>query len=237
MITILCGEDTATSRNFFVQLKRQYTQKGYEIKDITPAQLYELPKWLGESVSLFGTKQVFFVERLESIIQRRRGRKSSKPADPNSLDSIIAKIAADRGIEMIDWEEKSGREIKLKDNALVKEFKPSKNIFGLLDCFLPGKKSEFIIQLRELCQAEDENFIFVMLYRHIKALILATDSSFSKTVQPWQRTRLKNQAILFGKKQLVAMYEALYRLELGNKTGTNPQGLRKGLEILACYYL
>lgn len=237
MITTICGEDTATSRNYFVQLKRQYTQKGWEIKDIAPADIYELPKWLGEATTLFASRQVFFVERLESIIQRRRGRKSSKPADANSLETIVARLAADREIEIIDWEEKGGRELKLKDAATVKEFKPDKNIFKLLDAFAPGNRLEFIRQLRELTDDQDVTFIFIMLYRHVRSLLLASCGSFAKTVQPWQRGKLQSAASSFPEGRLVNIYQALYRLELGSKTGTNPQGLRKGLEILACYYL
>jgi hypothetical protein len=237
MITVVCGEDTATSRDYFSNLKKQYTQKGAEIKDISPAELPELTKWMGESSSLFSTNFVFFSEKLDASLVRKRGRKSSASSHENPYENALMSIGKDPAIVLIDWEEKSARDLKLKDIADVKEFKPSANIFKLLDSFVPGQKTQFIRQFRLISGDQNPNFIFVMIYRHVRSLILASGNEYSSKTLPWQKSRLHAQSLAFGPDRLSKIYSALYRIDQTAKTGLNPHGIQKSLEIVACYYL
>lgn len=237
MLTIVCGEDTVTSRKYFESLRKKYSAQMTEVRDIQPGDIKEILTWMGESTSLFSSKQVFFTNNLESIIVRRRGKKSTKTKSPLTFEETVEEIARKADIELIDWESKSGRDIKMKSVADVKEFKPSSTVFKLLDCCYPGNKKEFITVLRALLADQDENFLFIMLYRHIRTLIAAYDSSFTKTTAPWQRPKLSSQARLWSQNKLIEFYQGLYRLETTAKSGTNPYGIRRTLEILACYYL
>lgn len=237
MLTVVCGEDIVSSRAFLNQLRQSFTREQSEVRDIAPGEIGSILDWQGANMNLFSAKTVFFTERLESLIIRRRGKKPAKRQGPATLEDIAIDIARRRDIELIDWEQKPGRDVKLKNDAQVREFKPSSTIFRLLDACYPGNMREFVTVLEELSLDQDEMFIFIMLYRHIRALVAAYDNAFSRTCPPWQKHKLTSQARLFKQEKLVEFYEGLSRLEATVKSGTNPHGVRKTLEILSCYYL
>lgn len=237
MLTIICGEDIVASRNYLSQIKNEFSKKGEEVTNLSPQEVPDILKWKGDNLNLFSSKLIFITEHLETSIIRKRGKKSAKKSSVKTLEEIVLEIASRKDIELIDWEEKAGREVKLKDSAKVKEFKPSKSIFKLLEACIPGNMIAFIQTLSILAESQDETFIFIMLYRHIRTLLLAYDGVFANTVQSWQRHNLTSQAKLWTQNKLSDFYEGLYRIETSTKSGTNPYGVKKSLEILACYYL
>src|SRR3989339_49829 len=119
MITIICGEDTISSRNYFISLKK----------------------------------------------------KNKKIVDD------LQRIAAMKDVELVDWEEVSGWELKLKKIGQIKEFKPNQTIFKLLDLLYPGNKVLFLSLLNKLSQELDENFIFIMLIRYVRNLIVIKEGA------------------------------------------------------------
>ena len=236
-MTIICGEDTVASRNYLSQIKGEHARKGEEVVYLSSQEVPDILKWRGDNLNLFSSKPIFVTEHLESSIVRKRGKKSAKKLTIKTFEEIVQEIAARNDIELIDWEEKAGREIKLKETAKVKEFKPSGTIFKLLESCVPGRLKEFVTLLSVISGSQDEAFIFIMLCRHIRVLLLASELLFADTVQPWQRRILTSQANGWNRNRLSDFYEALYRIETSIKSGTNPYGIRKSLEILACYYL
>lgn len=237
MLTIICGEDIVGSRNYLSQLKNEYSEKGEEITNLTSQEVPNILKWQGDNLNLFTSKLIFVTEHLEASIIRKRGKKSAQKSAVKTMEDIINEIAGRKDIELIDWEEKAGRDIKLKATAKVKEFKPSKSIFKLLEACVPGNLSTFVQTLSVIAESQDETFIFIMLYRHIRTLLLAHERIFANTVQSWQRHNLTSQVKRWTQNKLSDFYEGLYRIETSTKSGTNPYGIRKSLEILACYYL
>jgi len=240
MLTIVCGEDTVKARSYYISLKDIYQKKGYEVNKLNPSQIEEVQLWIGENQNLFSDKQVFFIENLESRIIKSRGRKSSKPKKNSfkTIEEIVSELAQDANIELVDWEGgKQGREIKSHSIAQIKEFKLSASIFKLQDSCFPGNVTNFIQLLREVSSFQDEQFIFIMITRSARSLLLAYDNLFGKTVQSWQQYKLKKQALLWTKTKLLGWYEGLFRIDLSTKSGTNPYGVLKSLEILACHYL
>lgn len=237
MLTIICGEDTVSSRKYYSGLKDEYIKKGTEIREIIPIQINEILKWQGENLSLFGTKQVFFTELLDATIIKKRGKKSTKPVVVLTQEMIAESILKRKDIDLVVWEEKGQRELKLKTIAQIKEFKPSESVFKLLDSCKPGSLSAFVRVLNTILESQDVMFVFIMLYRHMRTLLLAYEDVFAPTVQSWQKGRLTSQAKAWQQDKLAQFYEALYRIEVTNKSGTNPHGLKKSLEILACFYL
>ncbi len=236
MLTIVCGEDIVTSRKYLNRLREEYTRSNTEIKDIPAADIREILGWLGNSMGLFSAKSVFFTEKMEALIIRKRGRKASSKAT-GTFEDAVREIAKRKDIHLVDWEAKQGRDIKMKDDALVKEFKPAETVFKLLELCVPGKLEQFVTLLRSLTEDQDETFLQIMLTRHIRSLILASENQFAATVAPWQRGKLAAQARMWKQNALVDFYEGIYRLETTTRTGANPHGVRKTLEILACYYL
>lgn len=237
MLTIICGEDTVLSRKYFTDLKIEYSKKEYEVQEILASQIQNLLKWQGENLNLFASKTVFFTDHLDSLIIKKRGKKSTKPLPVLTLEAVCEIVSKKKDISLIVWEEKAQRDLKLKTIAQVKEFKPSSSIFKLLELCKPGSLKQFIQMLRVVLDSQDPMFVFIMLTRHIKTLILAREDIFSPIVQSWQRYKLADQAKLWKGEKLTQFYEGLYKIEVSTKSGTNPYGMKNSLEILACFHL
>ena len=132
---------------------------------------------------------------------------------------------------------KQARQLKLKDLAKVYESKPTVSIFSLLESCYPGNKLGFIESLRTVYSSQDEMFILVMLFRHIRQLVLTANEVVSAKLPPWQKFKVIGQAKKWDKQKLTDFYSGLIKIEISSKTSTNPYGIAKSLEILACHYL
>jgi len=229
MLTIICGEDSISSRSYFLSLKKDYANRETEIYDIKAIEINEINKWLSDSVSLFSKRIVFFTEKLNKAISKR-----SNPA----LFSLVEKLAKRRDVEIVDWEEyASGRELKISKGIVIKEFKLSQSIFKLLDSCYPKNLTQFVSILYSLPGKIDEIFIFIMLIRHIHNLFVIKHEGTVKSLQSWQVAKLKSQASYWSNERLESFYDGLYRIDVALKTGRNPFSLRKSLDLLACYFL
>lgn len=228
MLTIICGEDNVNSRKYIQNLKSGFSSKNFEIRNIAPQQIEEMQKWFFESPSLFSEKKVFFTDNLMKYL-KRTGEK---------LLADLEKIAAATNIEIYDWEDSlTSRDLKTIKGALVKEFKPSENIFKLLDACYPPNKKQFLQLLDSVNETLDENFIFIMLTRHIRNLILINDGAVPTRMQKWQAQKFQSLGRHWQQKKLVSFYQGLYRIEIRNKTSTNPYSVKESLEIISCYFL
>ena len=227
MLTIICGEDTIASRNYFVSLKKDFLTKGFDIRDIKFEEIKEIPRWLAESPTLFFQKKVFFSENLNKKIKK----------DNKSMLAELQMVNQMSNADLIDWEGVSVRELKFSKLGKIKEFKPDQSIFKLLDELFPGNRSDFIKLLGRLTQDLDENFVFIMLTRYVRNLILVKEGVNPAKLQSWQVYKLKSQTKQWKIENLVNFYEALFRIEVGLKTSTNPFSIKKSLDILACHFL
>ena len=227
MLTIICGEDTIASRNYFVSLKKDFLTKGFDIREIKFEEIKEIPRWLAESPTLFFQKKVFFSENLNKKIKK----------DNKSMLAELQMVNQMSNADLIDWEGVSVRELKFSKLGKIKEFKPDQSIFQLLDELFPGNRSDFIKLLGRLTQDLDENFVFIMLTRYVRNLILVKEGVNPAKLQSWQVYKLKSQTKQWKIENLVNFYEALFRIEVGLKTSTNPFSIKKSLDILACHFL
>jgi hypothetical protein len=160
MITVICGEDLVTSRNYYFDLKNKYREKNYEIKEIHPTQISEIQKGLGESLSLFSEKIVFFTQNLNKLISR-------KNVSINQLMILFKRITK---LKSLIGKRGLAPEILSFPNSNIKDFKPSQTIFKLLDSCYPTNKKNFIEQINLLSDKLDDAFIFYMLIKHIRTL-------------------------------------------------------------------
>lgn len=227
MLTIICGEDTITSRNYFTSLKKNFSSKGFEIRDVKYEEVGNITRWLADSPTLFFKKRVFFSENLNKKIKR----------DSKTILKELQDIEKMKDVELIDWEGVSQWELKLKKLGRVKEFKPDKTIFKLLDTLYPGNRTVFISLLDSLGQKLDENFIFIILVRYVRNLIIIKEGAVPPRMQPWQTYKLKSQADRWKSENLVNFYEALFKIDVGLKTSSNPFSIKESLAILACHFL
>jgi len=227
MITVICGEDIVSSRNYYSELKKRYREKKYEIKEVASSQIVEVQKELSESLSLFAEKIVFFTQNLNKTITRKKSTKD-----------LIEILAKDKQVEIVDWEDGiTGRSLKIPQIAILKEFKPTRTIFKLLDSCYPTNKSEFISQLNSLSDKIEDGFIFYMLTKHIRMLLLVKSGEKPSAMFDWQLFKIKKQAGFWSLEKLVLFYENLHRIDVINKTSKNPFSTKHSLDLLAYYLL
>ncbi len=227
MLTVICGEDTTASRQYFISLKDSFRNKNYEIRDIVFEEILEINKWLNDSPSLFFEKRVFFGQGINRKLR----------ADDKRTKEELQRIRDDKNLEFYLWEEVSAYELKIARLATVKEFKPSATIFKLLDSFYPGNKVTFLNMLETVSKNSPEIFVFTMLARLTRNLILVKEKIIPKGMQSWQFYKLQNQAKKWKIERLVLFYESLAKIDLGIKTSSSPFSIKESLDILACYFL
>ncbi|MFN4212943.1 MAG: hypothetical protein ACK4FL_03215 [Microgenomates group bacterium] len=215
MLTIICGEDTVASRDYFNKLKADFQNNGYQTSYILPHDLRQISMAQIHTPTLFNQKTAYFSENL-----------LAKFKEKNLPEATI-----------IDWEEKSLYELKIPKGAVVKEFKPPNSLFKLLDACYPGNSKTFLTILHQLPDKIEDGFIFFMLAKQIRNLLLIKMDQKITNLPSWQLTKLKFQARRWSTEKLLAFSEGLYRIDVSTKTSTNPFDIRKSLDILACYFL
>ncbi len=232
MIHIFCGEDSVASRKQYLFEIEKQKKAGVEVLSLFPNQIIDLNKGMGNNLSLFSTTQVYVVEGLE-----KAGFRKSTKAKKDSIFEAIVALSTDKTITLLDWEEdKPSRLLKLKDLAKVTESKPSQSVFQLLDLCVPKNKIPFITALREVLQTQADMLVFVLLFRHIRQLVLIQSGEEVK-IAPWQKYKLQSLSRQWEKNALLHFYEGLIKIEFSSKSGENAYGIGKSLEMLACYYL
>lgn len=227
MITIICGEDTASSRAYYRVKQEEYAKKGIEVRTIDAGDIATINTWLGESPGLFFEKHIFFSEGLNKKIRR----------DSKTLISEIKKLSDSGQVEIIIWEPVSARTLKIGKFGTVKEFKPKESVFKLLDLIKPGGASSFLPQLNLLCVSYDPSFVFAMISRHVRLLIVVKTGVRSSSLPSWQYAKLAQQAAVWKTENIIAFYEGLHRIDVGQKTGGAAFSVKDALDILAIHFL
>jgi DNA polymerase III delta subunit len=229
MLYIICGEDNVSSRDYFLQLQSEYKEKGNDLKKIAPSDLNEVLMSSADTPNLFGQQQIFLAENLNKVVSRKKG---NKPFE------LLEQISKNKQTILLDWEDGiSQRELKISALGKVKEFKPSASIFKLLDACYPSNLQTFIFLLRSVCTTQNEMFVYIMLRRHIRNLLLVSSKAQISTLQSWQVHKLQQQVKFWIPDALISFYERLISLDISLKTGKNAYSLKSSLELLACYYL
>ena len=233
MLYIFCGEDSVAARAAYIKSIETFKSDGNEILSIAPSSILEINKGLADNLSLFSSKKIFCVENLEKY-----SFKKSTKAKKDTTYEALQSLSTDKSIILIDFEdEKQARQLKLKDLAKVYESKPSTSIFQLLEECFPGNKNSFIKALKTVCKTQDEMFVLIMLFRHVRQLVLVAHDGSSAKLPPWQKYKIIAQAKKWDKKSLTHYYSGLIKIEINAKTSADPYGIAKSLEILACHYL
>lgn len=227
MFHIICGEDTVASRSYYNVLIEDYQKLGYQIQSVDYEQALALATQTAWSMSLFNEKQIYVTENLDK--KYRTGKETVLCFEKiHQLDHVI----------LIDWEDgKSLYELKLKKIGKIKEFKPNETIFRLLDSCYPGNKLSFLSNLEHFANNNNEQFIFIMLVRTIRQLIIALTDPSSLKLAPWQKHKTISHASKWKPDNLLKFYAGLQRIDVLTKTNTYPQTIKQSLDILACFFL
>lgn len=229
MLTIICGEDSIASRNYFTDQQKILKEKNFEVVNIDYHQVLELDETGASESSLFSTKRIYFTNSLNKKVLKKLNSKTEKK---------IKEIISSKEVQVYDWEEEtSSRDLKSVKGIIVKEFKPSQNIFKLLDSCYPGNLKTFLNNLEILSESTEDIFIFIMLARHMRNILIVKNDEKIPKLMSWQIAKLSNQAKFWDLKNLTNFYEGLHRIDVNSKTNGTPFSVKKSLDILACYYL
>lgn len=228
MVTIIHGEDTTKSREYYLQERAKYPEK--VILDESNLTLTDFLQATSNN-GLFGDQQVIFIEDLLSK------RKAS-----SELDAIITQIILITQTPLFLYEPKELTPKQLQqfnnsNNVTIKHFLIPKTVFTFLDALLPGNGKKAIMLFHQLLENEDVNFALFMLQRQIRILLSFQETSTStisevSRLAPWQKGKLEKQAKAFAQNALLRLYEHLFQLELGQKTGTLSQPLDQAIDFL-----
>lgn len=229
MLTIVCGEDSTASRNYFSGLKKTLRDKDFEIFDIDSKGVGEILTWMSDAPSLFSPNKAYFTQSLNKTI--------SKKTNPKHIKTI-EEIIKSKEVVLYDWEpETPARYLKISAGVTVKEFKPSNTIFKLADSCYPGNIKNFVESLHELSDKTEDIFTFIMLSRHVRNLMLVKLDKTPPGMFSWQAAKLKGQAAKWPTDRLISFYDNLHRIDVSLKTSTLPYSLTSALDIMAAYYL
>ncbi len=225
MITILHGNDIVSSRNFFVELKNK--AKAPISLQITSLTITDLAQALtgGE---IFSSETTIFIEHLLS--QRKK---------ITHAEDIISYILGNpEAGNIVLWEEKEIPSTTLKRfaNAKVELFRIPPIIFTFLESLAPGSGLKSISMLDKVLAASEAELVFHLLIRQFRILLAMRDDNGGfidelKRLQPWQKSKLKQQAFRFTQEELLESYNKLYSIEVGQKTGILSTSLRISIDF------
>ena len=211
MITIIHGDDVVSSRNYLLELKKesenpiQFSKDGLSYLDILQTL---------KGRQLFEEQKNIFIENLLS--NKKNVSESEKILD------LIGKNSKEFNVYFWEGTEQTQASLKLFSDAKIKLFKIPQNLFNFLDNIKPNSK-ENVINFHKALETTEANAIFYMMIRQFRLLIALTENSDSidetKRLAPWQKDKLKRQAIFFSIDKLKKIYNELFKIDLKTKTG------------------
>ncbi|KXK11891.1 MAG: hypothetical protein UZ22_OP11002000225 [Microgenomates bacterium OLB23] len=223
MLTIFVVKTLRYHENFFVEAKKTYIDKGYDIVDIAHNELSELEREVAFTSTLFAAKRVYCIE---NILNKKLNR--------DKLAAILYTTP-----EVVVWEETTDeRTLKFAfPQAKIYVSKFSASLWKLLDSMAPGNLVHTVAMLREVQQSNDIHLVHFMLMRRIKELIIVSHGGQPAKLATWQIGKLKSQAALWKPDLLESLYKKLIEIEMRIKSGTMVYELNKALEITLSFYL
>ncbi len=222
MITIVHGDDTVSSRKYFIDQKDKDSLT-FDAESLITEELNQAI----QGPTLFGLSKKIFIDNLFS-------RKASK-----NYESIVESINNKKSdIDIYIWSDKalSAKPLSLFPKADAKLFKIPQNIWSFLDNIKPDNVSNVSMFHKALSSTEPE-IIFAMIVRQFRLMIGLSDNSNKnideiKRLAPWQKGKLTRQSSLFGIDNLKKAYKKLYKIDKSTKTGTSNLNLVQNIDIL-----
>lgn len=224
MISIIHGNDITSSRNYFLQLKKE-NKDSYTLQD-TDVNITDLIQIMDDG-SLFQNSKTIFIENFLGE------KKKSKEKD--EIVKLIVKHAKQNNIFL--WEKKELNKSSLIPfkEAIIKNYKLPALLFNFLDSIGPGQGKTLIPLFHKCLENTETEMIFFMIVRQFRILLSITETSEMiseiKRMAPWQTSRLQRQAKLFKKEKLKKLYFRLFEIETAFKTGSNPMPLISVIDI------
>jgi DNA polymerase III delta subunit len=224
MITVIHGDDTASSRNLLHNLKEKSPDSrvltGSAVDLTTLTQLFE-------SESLFSASKTVFIEEL--LTQKKQS------ADLEAILQYLNRHAGEHTLYL--WENKEVTKTilnKLK-NVDSRLYKLPQSLFQYLDSISPTDKSRALQLFHKTIATAEPELVFFMLIRHFRLLLALSGDDAPidevKRMQPWQKNKIKKQASAFSGAALKKHYQILHEIDRSHKTGTSPLSLSASIDI------
>ena len=232
LIYLLHGLNHLASRNYLNLLISQAKLKNQEIirLDGEEVGLGDL-KQVMDAGSLFGQDRLVIVENFFSRQQSKEKLAILKyllKRDKPFKETIPKQI--------IFWEKKQiSASIlkKLSKEWQIKLFKIPAIIFKFLDSLRPNNSKVLLSLLQQSIKADSANFVFYMLARQVRFLILTKDLGKAGLPLPsWQQAKFLKQVENFTLKQLIIIYKKLLEVDTVVKSGQTLMSLESHLDLL-----
>lgn len=229
MITIIHGDDISKSREYFQELKQK--NKNHILFDGNKLSITDLVQNI-EGSSLFGGTKTIFIE--DFLTKLKKTNKESKEI----LEFIIKNT---KSSTFFLWESKEimKRDLSVFKDAVVNFFKLPKNIFLFLDNLKPNNSKALLNLFHQaLDSGIKEELIIFMMQRQFRILLALSEPNSKETIEevgrlaPWQTGKLDRQAKSFDLAALKKIYNRLYEIEIGQKTGGLPLSLSQTIDFL-----
>jgi len=224
MIQIIHGNDTTSSRNYYFEEKNKLKNPIFINGDgINFDQIFQALE-----------NNSFFAENKEVIIENFFAKNKSTT---NEFKKIVEYLNSNKSSTVLFWDndEVSKASLNAFKNATVKYFSYPQTLFAFLDNIKPGK-GEYLIKLfHELLNTMAAELVFFMINRQFRIMLNISDQDKLidevKRMAPWQLSKFKNQAALFGNDQLLELYNKLFEIEIGQKTGKAFYSMEKSIDF------
>ncbi|MBI4096664.1 MAG: hypothetical protein HY425_03010 [Candidatus Levybacteria bacterium] len=227
MITIIHGDNIAQSRNYFLDLKsKQKEAISFDGSKITITDLAQNIEGSG----LFSDTKTLFIE--DFLTKAKKKDKAVK-----EILDFIAKNSKESAFVFWESKEIAKRDLSFFKNAISKVFKLPKNIFLFLDSLRPNNAKQLLNLFHQaLDNGIEPELILFMLQRQFRLLLALSDPGEEaidevSRLAPWQMEKLERQAQLFNAAQLKNIYDKLYEIELGQKTGRLNLSLTQSIDF------
>ncbi len=225
MIIFIHGDDTVSSRNYFLEERK---------KD--PSSFF----FDGETLELTNIIQIIdggslFEETKKIFIENLFKKKSTK-----ALDEIISYIFKnEKKLEICLWEGKelSKKQLSIFSQHSVKTFKLTQSLFSFLDSISP-RSATLLSLFHKTLESTEPELVFFMILRQVRLLLALSDTKSPETIDevnrmaPWQKNKLKKQASYFTQEQLKHLYHSLFEIDRALKTGSSSLSLTQSIDIL-----
>lgn len=224
MITIIHGDDTASSRKYYIDQKTKdaFSFDGEKVSQTDLVQILE-------GGGLFSDSKKIFVD--DFLSKRKQGKETE------DIILQLNKYCKTNDIFLWEGKEISKKNISLFSDPNVKTFKFPLFLFTFLDGIKP-RNTENLISFHEALKKSEAELVFFMLIRQFRLLLSVSQESSTdanidevKRLAPWQKSKLKKQSGLFSLVNLKNAYKKLFEIDLGQKTGTLNMSLEQAIDM------
>ncbi len=218
-IILIHGEDTNSSRKYYLELTEKAKDAGFTVGDISNQTNLDLGEKL-TGQSLFEEKILFVHEKLKNLTVKDLSWLKDKSEKYNG--ELILWYEGDTPLKII-------KSFPKEINA--KKFDLPKIIFNFLDSFYPGNCKNCLLLLSKILESQPIELIFAMLIRHVRDLYwVSVDSQNPPSYQSWRIAKLKKQAEHFTVQKLKRIIN--FASEADIKTKTSDGTLKEFLDLI-----